>query len=131
MAAATAPSGVRLDKWCWAARLFRTRSLAAAAIDGGRVRVNDGVAKPARAVRLGDRIAIVRAEERLELVVCTIDDARRAAARAQLMYQETEASRTRRLASAEQRRLAPEPAAARKGRPDKREARALRALREG
>lgn len=93
--------------------------------------MNDEAIKPARAVRLGDRIGIARTEERLELVVCVIDDVRGPAARAQLMYQETVASRTRRLARAKQRRLAPEPAAARKGRPSKREARALRAMRAG
>lgn len=124
------PAGVRLDKWLWAARLFRTRSLATAAIDGGRIRIDGEAVKPARPVRLGDRLSIARAEERLELVVRAISDVRGAAAKAQLLYDETEASRARRAERAERRRLMPEPSAERKGRPTKREGRILRSWRD-
>jgi ribosome-associated heat shock protein Hsp15 len=130
MKPSSAQTIVRLDKWCWAARLFRTRSLATTAIERGRVRVDGESVKPARTVRVGDRLAVVRGEEVLELLVRAIDDVRGSAARAQLLYEETEASRTQRLERAARRRLMPEPSAARKGRPTKREARALRSLRE-
>lgn len=124
-------TSMRLDKWCWAARLFRTRSLATAAIEGGRIQLGGESVKPAHPVRLGDCLMIVRGEDRLECIVRGIDDVRGPAVRARLLYEETEASRTRRQERAERRRLMPEPSAARKGRPTKREGRALRSLRDG
>lgn len=119
---------MRIDKWLWAARFYKTRSLAAEAIERGHVRVDEARVKPARALRVGDALVIVRGDERIECVVQRLSDVRGPAAVAQTLYAETETSRARRAHAAEMRRLAREPAAALKGRPTKRDARQLRRL---
>ena len=121
-----APAGVRLDVWLWAARFFKTRSLAKQAIEGGKVDVNDAAAKPSKAIHAGDRVAIRRGEDACVVAVAALSETRGPAAVAQALYQETEASRAAREASQEKRRLQGRNAPATK--PDKRARRLIRAL---
>lgn len=123
--------GVRLDKWLWAARFYKTRSLATAAVTAGEVRVARERAKPARVVRPGDEVQIRRGDDVINIVVRELSGVRGPASVAQRLYQETEESRRRRAEAAERRRLAREPALHIKGRPTKRDARVLRRLRGG
>ena len=122
---------VRLDKWLWAARFFKTRSLATAAVTAGEVRVARERVKPARVVKPGDEVQIRRSDDVMEIVVRELSDVRGPAPVAQRLYEETEESRRRRAVAAERRRLAREPALDIKGRPTKRDARVLRRLRGG
>lgn len=115
---------VRIDKWLWAARFFKTRSLAQAAVRGGHVAINGQGCKPARSVVVGDRLRITRGEVVFEVVVAGLADRRGPAPEARRLYEETEASRERREARAEQRRLGAQVDAGR--RPDKRDRRRLR-----
>lgn len=117
---------VRLDKWLWAARLYKTRSLAADEIGLGRVTVNDAPAKPARDVRVGDRIAVRRSGLTTRVEVLALSTRRGPAVEAQALYRETAESRAERERLAEARRLAPEPAVDQtQGRPTKRDRRTL------
>jgi ribosome-associated heat shock protein Hsp15 len=116
---------VRIDKWLWAARFFKTRSLATDAVDRGRVRIGGEPVKPARAVRLDDKISIDNGSDRWEVVVLAISDVRGAAPVARALYQETAQSIERREHDQEARRLFPEPGSSIKGRPTKRDRRAL------
>lgn len=128
MTVGDAPAGrVRLDKWCWAARFYKTRGLASEAIAAGRVRVNEALAKPAREVHVGDRVELrLPGAMTVEVVVLGLSSVRGPAPAAQALYDETEASRTRREQAAAARRLAPEPAATLdQGRPTKRDRRAI------
>ena len=104
--ASASQSGVRLDKWLWAARFFKTRALAAAAVSGGKVQFAGQRIKPARNVRIGDLYQIRRGFESLEILVTGLSGRRGSAADAQLLYRETDASAVRRAAEADQRRLA-------------------------
>ena len=116
----------RLDKWLWAARFYKTRSLAAAEIAKGRVQVNDQPAKPAREVKLGDRIAVRREAVTLTVLVLGLSQVRGPASVAQQLYEETAESQAAREQLAEQRRLAAEPAhSLDTGRPTKRDRREL------
>lgn len=117
---------VRIDKWLWAARFFKTRSLAQTAVRGGHVEVNRHTCKPARSVAVGDRLRIVRGQVQFEVIVRALADRRGPAAAAQALYEETLESVERRQVWAEQRRLSRAPAPDR--RPDKRERRRLRSL---
>ncbi|HIU84788.1 MAG TPA: RNA-binding S4 domain-containing protein [Candidatus Aphodousia gallistercoris] len=121
----------RLDKWLWAARFFKTRSLAQEAIELGRVKLNGERVKPSKEVKLSDRLEIHRGEDLYEVLVCGFNLQRGPASVAQLMYMETEEGKAKRLAQAELRKLAVEPALDRtsKGRPTKREGRELRRFR--
>lgn len=121
---------LRLDKWLWAARLFKTRSMAAAAVERGQVRVGSERVKPARVLRVGDGLTVHRGDETLEIVVRALSSVRGPAAVAQRLYVETPEGLAARTRAREVRRLAKEPAAAIKGRPSKRDARALRRLGE-
>ncbi|MEG0820949.1 MAG: RNA-binding S4 domain-containing protein [Burkholderiaceae bacterium] len=123
-------NGLRIDKWLWAARFFKTRALAQDAIELGRVRLSGERIKASREVRVNDRLEILRAEERFEVVVQGLSAQRGPASVAQALYLETEASRIARAVQAEQRRLLAEPASDIKGRPTKREGRDLRRWRE-
>ena len=96
---------VRLDKWLWAARFFKTRSLAKQAIDGGKVDLNGAGCKPSKAVHVGDRLQIGRGEERLEVVVLALSEQRGPASVAQTLYRETEESLAAREAMRAQRKL--------------------------
>jgi ribosome-associated heat shock protein Hsp15 len=118
---------MRLDKWLWATRLFKTRGLAAEQADRQRILVNETVAKPARELRLGDRVAL-RQEAGLvrTVIVRGLSAVRGPAIVAQTLYEETAESVAAREQAAQQRRLAPEPAAAlTDGRPTKRDRREL------
>lgn len=120
-----ATARMRIDKWLWAARLFKTRALANAAADAGKVQVNGIAAKPAREIAPGDTVRISMGQVRWELVVCRLSDRRGPANIAQHLYQETEQSRAAREAQRERSRLAGEPAAGIRGRPTKRDRRHL------
>ena len=116
---------MRIDKWLWAARFFKTRSLAAAAVDGGHVEVNGERAKPAKQVKEGDELRI-RINPYTHVVrVRGLSERRGPASQARELYQETEESRRERERLAEQRRLAPVPAYEEGGRPTKRDRRDL------
>jgi ribosome-associated heat shock protein Hsp15 len=117
---------VRLDKWLWAARLYRTRTLAMQNIVLGRVEVNGAPAKPSRELHVGDRLTVQQAGCRLELLICKLAVQRGGAVIARAMYEETAESVAARERALQQRRLAPEPAlSAEPGRPTKRNRRAL------
>ena len=120
---------VRLDKWLWAARFFKTRSLATAAISAGEARVARERVKPARDVKVGDELQIRRGDDVMDVVVREISSVRGPAPVAQRLYEESEESRQRRAFAAERRVLAREPALDIKGRPTKRDARVLKRLR--
>jgi ribosome-associated heat shock protein Hsp15 len=119
----SAPTGVRVDKWLWCARFFRTRSLAQAAVEGGHVQVNDDRVKSSRSVRIGDRLRVQRDQERMEIEVTGIPLRRGPAVEARKHYRETAESEAARLRDRELRRLTTTTAPAR--RPDKRERREL------
>jgi ribosome-associated heat shock protein Hsp15 len=117
---------LRLDKWLWAARLCKTRALAADEIDKGRVRVNEQPVKPARELKVGDRVELRQGVVLRTLVVRGLSVMRGPAPVAQALYQETPESVAAREAAAERRRLAPEPARTLgQGRPTKRDRRQL------
>lgn len=122
---------VRLDKWLWAARFYKSRTLAATAIEAGRVQVGDDRAKPARLIKVGDRLKINREQERFELVVRGISEQRKSAPLARLLYEETPESMLARQTVAENRRFFSEPSQDIAGRPTKRNRRALERWREG
>ena len=121
----------RIDKWLWAARFFKTRSLSQEAIELGRVKVNGERVKPSKELKLSDRLEIHRGEEIFEVLVAGFNLQRGPANVAQLMYMETQAGRARREHLAQMRQLAKEPALDRaiKGRPTKRDGRELRKFR--
>ena len=119
---------LRLDKWLWAARFFKTRSLAAEAIEGGKVRWQGQRTKPAREVSIGDQLDIVAGEQHFTVLVRGLNAQRRPAPEARQLYEETAESQARRAQAQEIRRLAPAPGAGLKGRPTKRDGRRLRRL---
>lgn len=115
---------LRIDKWLWAARFYKTRSLAVEEIDKGRVRVNDVEAKPAREVKVGDTVMLRQGPVIRTLVVRGISNQRGAAPVAQLLYEETADSLALKALAVEQRRLGLEPASSLEhGRPTKRDRR--------
>jgi ribosome-associated heat shock protein Hsp15 len=116
---------VRIDKWLWAARFFKTRTLAADAVERGRVKIGGDNVKAARSVKLNDKIFIDNGSNRWEVVVLGLSDKRGPAPVAQALYQETEDSIDKRANDQEARRLFPEPSSTIKGRPTKRDRRAL------
>jgi ribosome-associated heat shock protein Hsp15 len=124
-ATAAAPS-VRLDVWLWAARFFKTRSLAKHAIEGGRIECNDAPAKPSKAVHAGDRVRVRRGEEMFTVDVLALSEQRGPASVAEKLYRETDESRAAREALREQRRMQGPTGPA--TRPDKRARRLIRAL---
>lgn len=118
---------IRIDKWLWAARFFKTRSLAQEAVELGRVRLAGQRLKSSREVRPGDRLTIERAQERYDIFVEKISAVRGPATVAQTLYKETEDSKQKRERSAMMRKIAMEPASTiAKGRPTKRDARLIR-----
>jgi len=121
----TPPVRMRLDKWLWAARFFKTRSLATQAIDQGRVKVNGERSKPAREIGPGDRLSLHIAEFDWTLTVRALSMQRGPAPVAQLLYEEDPASHARRQQQASERKLAVNPAATIKGRPTKRDRRQI------
>ncbi|MEN1958625.1 RNA-binding S4 domain-containing protein [Luteimonas changyuni] len=126
---APAPAaGVRIDIWLWAARFFRTRTLARQAVDNGKVEVGGQRPKPSRTVRVGDALRVVRGEDAFEVEVLGLSDDRGPAPVARLLYRESDASRHAREQAALARRAAHDGYRAPEHRPDKRARRLIRAL---
>ena len=123
-----ASDGVRLDLWLWAARFYKTRSLARQAIDNGKVEVAGQRAKPARLVRVGDALTVQRGEERFELAVAGLSDTRGPARIAQALYAESESSRLRREGERALRAAERAGYRAPETKPDKRARKLIRAL---
>lgn len=121
-------SGVRLDLWLWAARLFKTRSLARQAIDTGKVEVDGQRAKPARLLRVGEALTVQRGEERFDLTVAALSGNRGPARIAQTLYVESESSRMRREAERALRTAERAGYRAPETKPDKRARKLIRAL---
>jgi len=116
---------IRIDKWLWAARFFKTRSLAREAISGGKVHLNGYRVKPGRALKPGDSLRVQRGEEEFTIVVVELSTRRGPAPVAQTLYEETEESRVRREHREKQRKLERQQKATRVRRPDKRQRRRL------
>lgn len=116
---------VRLDKWLWAARFFKTRSTAQQAIEGGKVKLNGESTKPAKEVRAGDALVIHNGGYEWAIRVVQLSDKRGSASIAQTLYEESEESREKRALEAVRRRRFNEPASTLKGRPTKRDRRIL------
>ena len=121
----TENDNVRIDKWLWAARFFKTRSMAAEAVDRGRIKIGGENVKPARSVKVNDKIFIDNGSTRWEVTVLGLSDKRGPAPVAQALYRETEDSVSKRENDQEARRLFPEPSSTIKGRPTKRDRRVL------
>ncbi|HJU07475.1 MAG TPA: RNA-binding S4 domain-containing protein [Rhodanobacteraceae bacterium] len=121
-------AGVRLDTWLWAARFFKTRSLAKQAIEAGRVELDGRVCKPAHALHAGSMLRITRGEECFEIEVAELSERRGPASIAQTLYRESESSRLAREAARGQRRAERAGYQPPAGKPDKRARRLIRAL---
>lgn len=115
----------RLDKWLWAARFYKHRTLATDAVEGGKVQLNGLRVKPAKDVKVGDTVAIQLAEAHFTVVVTGIAEKRGSATVAQTLYAETAESAAARQAQREQRKLAATPGADLHGRPTKRDRRQI------
>jgi ribosome-associated heat shock protein Hsp15 len=122
---------VRIDKWLWAGRFFKTRGAATEAVVGGRVRVNGRRVKPAKEIAVGDSVEVMIGELRWTLVVRVVADKRCPAAVASTLYEETPESLAGREQRAAERRLARPPGADLGARPTKQARRQLEALRRG
>ena len=121
---------LRIDKWLWAARFYKTRSLAVQEINKGRIVVNGQTAKPARAVATGDTVVVRKEDPAIIITVKGISNIRGPAPKARELYEETAESIAAREKAAEMRRLAPEPSIdLRMGRPTKRDRRDLSRFR--
>ena len=123
--AADAEAGLRLDKWLWAARFFKTRQLAIEAINGGKIQVNGQRSKPGKTVQAGTRLVIHKGSLQWDVVVKAISRQRRPASEAVLLYEESEESRLRRQALARERRESGLTAPGARGRPNKRDRRMI------
>jgi ribosome-associated heat shock protein Hsp15 len=121
---------MRIDKWLWAARFFKTRSLAAEAIAGGHVKFNGNTVKPARELRCGDTLQIAVGDAVWTVCVHGINEQRRPAPEARLLYAETQESSEKRAAEQNARRLAPAPGSDLRGRPTKKARRQIRGFNE-
>ena len=122
-------TAVRMDKWLWAARFFKTRSLAARACELGRIESNGQRAKASREVKVGDLLRVKNDSGDFQVEVLVLGEIRGPAAAAQTLYRETEASRELRLKLAEERKAVPHFEALREGRPSKRDRREIGRLR--
>lgn len=120
---------VRIDKWLWAARFFKTRSLASRACELGRIEANRQPCKPSREVRAGDLLKVKNEQGNFEVQVLALSEIRGPAAIAQTLYRETDKSRTARLIAIEQRRAMPQVELSRTGKPSKHDRRAIDRLR--
>jgi ribosome-associated heat shock protein Hsp15 len=121
---------VRIDKWLWAARFFKSRAQAVLAIEAGRVHLHGERVKPARTVKVGDRLLIQREQERFELWVRAVTETRRSAPLARMLFDETPESLLARETAAEKRRYFVEPSQDIKARPTKRDRRDLEKWRD-
>lgn len=120
---------MRIDKWLWAARFFKTRSLASTAIASHKIKCNGEHVKPARELKVGDQLDIAIGQTVFVVIVQAMAAQRRPTLEARLLYQETADSEARRLREQELRKLAPVPGSDFKGRPTKREGRLIRGIR--
>jgi ribosome-associated heat shock protein Hsp15 len=116
---------MRLDKWLWAARFFKTRSLAQQAIAAGKVKLNDSRTKAAHELKSGDALAVRIGDFEWQVTVRALSDKRGPAEQARKLYEETEASRAERARRMDLRRWGAEPASTLKGRPTKRDRRRI------
>jgi ribosome-associated heat shock protein Hsp15 len=114
---------LRVDKWLWAARFFKTRALAQDAVEGGKVKVNGQTVKAAREVKAGDLLDITAGQSQWNVTVQAVNGQRRPAPEARLLYQESQESIERRAQEQEERTLAPTPGQDARGRPTKRDRR--------
>jgi ribosome-associated heat shock protein Hsp15 len=122
----TSDEKIRLDKWLWAARFFKTRSMASQAVTGGKVHVNDQRVKPARTVQIGDELRITRNESIFTVKVLALSGSRRSATLARLLYEESAESIKAREEESEMRRMTHTGYSAPAGRPGKRDRRKIR-----
>ncbi len=120
---------VRIDKWLWAARFYKTRSLAATACELGRVEWQGQPVKPAREVRVGDRLRVRNPSGEFQIEILALSDMRGPASVAQALYAESEESKEARRQAAEMRKLQPVFEIDREGRPSKRDRRRIERLR--
>ncbi len=116
---------VRLDKWLWAARFYKTRALASEAVNGGKVHLQGNRIKASRPVKLDDCFEIQRGYERFEVIVTGLSERRGSATEAQQLYHETEVSQVRRADEAEKRKLAALSRPRSESRPDKKQRRQI------
>jgi ribosome-associated heat shock protein Hsp15 len=122
---------LRIDKWLWAARFYKTRSLASGAITAGHIKLDGHAVKPARELRCGDTLEIAIGGSVWTVIVCGLNELRRPAPEARLLYEETAQSSARRAAEKEAQRLAPPPGSDLRGRPTKKARRQIRGFNEG
>jgi ribosome-associated heat shock protein Hsp15 len=120
---------MRIDKWLWVARFFKTRSLASTAIASHKIKCNGEHVKPARELKVGDELEITIGQTVFVVIVQGMAEQRRPAPEARLLYQETPESEASRLREQELRKLAPVPGSDLKGRPTKREGRLIRGFK--
>jgi ribosome-associated heat shock protein Hsp15 len=123
-------NGVRLDKWLWAARFFKTRSLAARACELGRVESHNQPVKPARDIKIGDMLKVTTEGGIFEVEVLALSEMRGPAAVAQTLYRETETGKEARLQAAADRKAMMQFAPAPEGRPSKKDRRKIRQFRQ-
>ena len=123
-------ASLRVDKWLWAARFYKTRSLATAAIHAGHVKLNGSTVKPARDLRPGDTLELAIGDAPWTIEVLGLNDQRRPASEAQRLYAETAQSSARRAALKEAQRLAPTPGSDLRGRPTKKARRQIRGFND-
>ena len=121
---------LRIDKWLWAARFYKTRSLATQAIHAGHIKLNGHTIKPARDLCVGDTLELAIGDVQWTVVVRGLNDLRRPASEAQQLYAETPESSSRRAAIKETQRLAPTPGSDLRGRPTKKARRQIRGFNE-
>jgi ribosome-associated heat shock protein Hsp15 len=121
--------GVRMDKWLWAARFFKSRALAARACELGRIESSGQGVKASREVRVGDRLKVKNDSGDFEVEILVLSEIRGPATIAQTLYRETDASKELRLKLAEERKLMPHFEGAREGKPSKRDRREMSRLR--
>ena len=124
-------SSVRLDKWLWAARFFKTRSIAREAVSGGKVHLNGNRAKPGRAINIGDELRIQRGEEEFVITIVEPSTRRGPASVARTLYEESDENRIRREKLAEERKLERQQHATHERRPDKRQRRRVIRFKSG
>jgi ribosome-associated heat shock protein Hsp15 len=125
----TSVSSIRIDKWLWAARFFKTRSLASRACEMGRVESNGQHVKPSREVRAGDLLRVKNDSGEFQIEILGLSEMRGPAPVAQTLYRETEASRESRLKLAEERKAMPRYQTSTEGKPSKRDRREINRLR--
>lgn len=120
---------VRIDKWLWAARFYKTRSLATVAVEGGRVHVNSQRVKPSYRVKMDDCISVKKSSQRQDVRVLAITDKRAAASIAQTLYRETQASVERRELARVQRKILNQALPQHDSKPDKHARRRIRSMK--